>query len=109
MGFAIFSLPSFHRPVDLTLGVLLCRVLTLVIELFALGERDLDLDEASAEVDRQRDQRVAVLLDLAKQARDLALVHQEPARTKRIFVENVALLIRRNVDPYFGMELNFTL
>ena len=38
-----------------------------------------------------------VRLDPAEQAHDLALVHEEPAGTERILVEDVALLIGRDM------------
>ena len=73
------GLPSFHCAVDLALSVLLCGVVTLVVELFAPCKRNLDLDETAAEINAQRDQRISVLLHLAVQPHDLTLVHEQPA------------------------------
>ena len=86
-----------HCPVDLPLGVLFGRVVALVIELFALGQRDLDLGQRTAEIDRQGNQRISVLPYLAEQAHDLALVHQQTAGPQRVLVKNIALLIGRDV------------
>ena len=69
----------------------------MVVELFAPCKRNLDLDETAAEINAQRDQRISVLLHLAVQPHDLTLVHEQPARAKRILVEDIALLVGRDV------------
>ena len=89
--------PFFHRAVDLTARVLVCGVLPLVIQLFALAEGDLDLHAGILQIDGNRNNRVAVELDLLEQAHDLALMHQQAARAHRVFVEDVALLIGADV------------
>jgi hypothetical protein len=58
-------------PVALLLGV------ALVVLRLALGERDLGLDPPALVVQVERHQGEALLLDLADQAADLLLVHQE--------------------------------
>ena len=61
----------FSFPVALLLGV------ALVVFGLALGQRDFHLDAPALEVQVQRHQREALLLDLADQALDLFLVHQQ--------------------------------
>src|SRR5213082_3211554 len=58
-------------PVALLLGV------SLVVLGLALGNRDLGLHAASLVVEIERNQGEALLLDLADQAPDLLLVHQQ--------------------------------
>ena len=86
-----------HSPVDLTLGVTLSRGLSFVVKLFALAQAHLDLHPAALEVDAQGDQGIAVLLDLAEQAHDLALVHQQTAGAAGIHIEAVAVVVRGDV------------
>src|SRR4051812_31452153 len=62
---------------DLPLGVPLADRLPLVMRLAALGQRDLDLGVAVAEVQLQRHQCEARLLGLAQQPEDLLLVQQQ--------------------------------
>src|SRR5258708_37268025 len=65
----------FARPVALLLG------LALVVQLLALGERELDLGPALVvEIELERHQRHALALDRADQLVDLALVQQQLAR-----------------------------
>jgi len=54
-----------------------------VLEL-ALGERDLDLDAPLGEMQVERNQGVAALLDLADQAPDFLGVHEQLAGARRI-------------------------
>src|SRR5258706_4158111 len=55
----------------------------IVLEL-ALGKRDLDLDAAPGEMQVERDQGVAALLDFADQAAYFLGVHEQLAGTRRI-------------------------
>src|SRR5688572_29387297 len=66
-------------PVELALG----DGLSLVPRLLALGETDLDLGPALHEVERQGDDRVALLADLALDLLDLRLVQQQLALALR--------------------------
>jgi hypothetical protein len=63
--------PFLSFPVLLLLGV------ALVVHRLALGQRDVDLHPPALVVQVQRHQREALLLDLADQAADLVLVHQQ--------------------------------
>ena len=86
-------IPFFHRAVDLTARVLIGGVLPLVIELFALAQRDLDLDAGVFQINGERNDGVAVELDLGGQPLDLTLVHEQAARADRVLIEDVALFI----------------
>ena len=81
----IISVPAsgFHRSVHLPLGVSFGRRFPLIIELFALGQAQLQLDSWPTEVDGQGDQGVAVLLDPGKKLQDLPFVHQQAALPQR--------------------------
>ena len=57
-----------HGAVNVAGGGFLCHVVALVIELFAFTEAEGDLYPAALEVQRQRDQREPLLLDLAVEA-----------------------------------------
>ena len=61
----------FLAPSPFPLGI------ALVVLGLALGQRDLDLHAAALVVQVQRHQGEALLLDLADQAPDLVLVHQQ--------------------------------
>ena len=58
---------------------------------------ELDFDLAVFEIQRQRDQGNAVLHDPCVELDDLTLVHQKSPCTDRVAVENIALLIRRDM------------
>ena len=73
-------IPFFHRAVNLTARVLIGGVLPLVIELFALAQRDLDLDAGVFQINGERNDGVAVELDLGGQPLDLTLVHEQAGR-----------------------------
>ena len=45
-----------HSPVDLTLGVTLCRGLSFIVEFFALTQANLHFYPAALEIYRQGDQ-----------------------------------------------------
>src|ERR1051325_456037 len=76
------------RPVALLLG------LTLVVQLLALGQRDLDLGAALVvEIDLERHDGHALALDRTHQLVDLAAMQQELARPLRRMVEATGLLV----------------
>ena len=96
MGCSI-SETFFHSPVDLALGVLFRRGLSLIVQFFTLAQTHIYLYPAALEIDRQRDQRITVLLDLAQKAHDLPPVHQQPTDTTGIRIKPVAMVIGRYV------------
>ena len=69
----------------------------LVIELFAPRQADLYLDHGVLEIDREGDQGIALLGDLANHLPDLISVEKELADPERIPVEDVSLLIGADV------------
>src|SRR5437868_3357173 len=71
-----------HQPAALARPVALLLGLALVVQLLALGERDLDLGATLVvEIDLQRHDRHALALDRSHQLVDLPPVQQELART----------------------------
>src|SRR4029079_9210820 len=73
-----------QKPGLLLLPLLLALRRPLIVLELALGKRDLDLDAALQEVQVERYQRVAALLDLADQAPDLFRVHEQLAGAHRV-------------------------
>src|SRR5689334_7248856 len=73
-----------QKPGLLLLPLLLALRRPLIVLELALGKRDLDLYAALHEVQVERNQRVASLLDLADQAADLLRVHEQLARAHRV-------------------------
>ena len=88
---------GLEGPVDGTLGVPLGGVGPLVVEFFALAQAQFQLDPAVLEVQRQGNQGVALQLALLAQTANLALVGQEPPFTAGIGVEDVAVVVGRDV------------
>ena len=86
-----------HRALDFALGVTLCSGFALVVQLFALAQAQLNLDARVLKVQRQRNQRISLLLGLAEQRHDFLFVHQQLALAQRVFVEDVSHLIRADV------------
>ena len=66
-----------HQAAVLALPVALLLGVALVVLGLALGERDLGLDPAALVVEVERNEGEALLLDLADQAPDLLLVHEQ--------------------------------
>ena len=66
---------------DLAVGIALGHRLSLVALRAALGDAELDLRPTLFEVQRERDERDALLVDLRLQAIDLAAVQQQLAGT----------------------------
>lgn len=79
---------------EFALLLLLREVRALVVELLASAEADLNLHEGAAEVDAERDESVAVFLQLAEDLIDLGLMEEELAVAQRVLVKDVALLVR---------------
>src|ERR1044072_560572 len=92
---AIAALPLLSQQAPLlAVPVALLLALALVVQLLALGERELDLGAALVvEIELQRHQGHAVALDRADQLVDLALVQQQFARTLRRVIEAPGLQI----------------
>src|SRR5438874_13023125 len=86
-----------RRALDLSLGVALRDRLPLVVLPLAPPQPDLDLRAIAREVNAQRDERVALLANLADEARDLLAVQQQLARAHRLVVHEVALSVGRDV------------
>ena len=84
---------AFHVAFRLPFGL----AVALVVQLFALAQPQLDLHAAVLEIQPQRDERNAVLHDAGVKTHDLAFVHQKPARPHGVAVEDVAVLIGRDV------------
>ena len=92
------SLDGFLRPV--------CGILPLVVQLFALAERNLQLYTRIFQIDGEGNDRIALQLDLGKQMHNLALVQQKPARTHGVFVVDIALIVRADMhlaDPQLAV------
>src|SRR5690606_1993868 len=70
---------TLDRAVDLTLIVGGLLRLALVVLLLVRDEPELDFHAMALEVHRQRDQRVAALLDLGRELVDLVLVQEQLA------------------------------
>src|SRR5258708_12842538 len=66
-----------HQPALLALPIALLLGVALVVLGLALGQRDLRLHPAALVVQVQRHEREPALLDLADQALDLFLLHQQ--------------------------------
>src|SRR5450432_3647080 len=90
--------PARHRAIDLPLALTLLRVIPLVPLLLAVHERELGLDAALLLVQRQRHESVPLLLDLAREAIDLAAVQQQFAPAPRLVVAPVRVRVEADVD-----------
>ena len=88
---------GLHGPVHFTGGVPLGGGVPLVVILLALAQADLHLHLGVLEIDAQGHQCVAVLLDESVELADLPLVHQQPPVPVRVPVEDVAMLVWRDV------------
>lgn len=85
------------RAVDLSVRALFRRVVALIIELLALRESYIHFDILPRKVYVKRDKGIAVARDLTQKTRYFTFVKQEPSRPQRVFIENIALFIRRDV------------
>ena len=78
------------------------HVVPLVVKLFALAQTHLHLYHRPFEIHGYRYQSKSLLLDLAEKLHDLLFVHKQPADSHRIAVENISMIVRRNMhtlDP----------
>src|SRR3954469_12629793 len=91
------SAAASQSALDLPIGVAPGDVAPLVVDFFALGERDLDLRPSVLPVEPRRDEREALLADLADQRRDLALVEEQLAVAIRFVVVDVPLRVLGDV------------
>ena len=83
----------FQCPIDLPFGVALGDGLPFVVELFAPGQRDLDLCATVLQVQPCGDDGEALLLDAAPQSLDLAPVkEQSDAAGTALHCHSLALL-----------------
>ena len=73
------AIVTLHRSIHVSLCIAGGQVLSAVVALAALCERELDLGAAFFEVKRQGDQREVVLRDLRSQPLDLVAVREELA------------------------------
>ena len=73
----------------------------LVVELLAFAQAQLHLDAAVLEVQRQGNERHAVLHHAGVELEDLPLVHQQTPGPHRILIKNVPVLVGADVHaPY---------
>ena len=94
-------MPLARRPNlagDLALRVAAGQVLPLVVGLLAAGQRQLHLDLALGEVQRQRHQCQVAVADLADQVVDLLAVQQQLAVAPRRVVGPAAVVILGDVQ-----------
>jgi hypothetical protein len=68
------------------------------VQLLSLAECHRHLRNSTLEVHLERDQREPLALDGANQLADLLSVHEQLARARRLMVEAVPLLVRRDVQ-----------
>ena len=97
----MLPLPGFQRALDITLGIACGSSGTLVIQFFTLAQAQLQLDTPLFKVERKRNQRVTLQLDLLPQAADLAFMGQQTAGTARIFVKDVAVVVGADVHALY--------
>ena len=76
-----------------------CIRIALIVQFLTTTKTYLHLCPLPFEIYGKRNQRIALLAHLTKQAHDLLFVHQKPAGTVRITVEDVALLVGTYVHP----------
>ena len=78
---------------NITFGSSRCHIITLVVKLFTFAKSDLNLNSRTLEIYRDRNERKPVLLDLSEELHYLLLVHEQPAYSQRVFVENIAVVV----------------
>ncbi len=98
MSIVIFFL---YCPVDIPLGAFLCRSIALIVKLFAFCKRDIELDKLPRQMHVKRHDGVSVAGNLPEKTQDFSLVQKKLSDTQRVFVENIALFVRRNMHPVY--------
>jgi hypothetical protein len=88
---------QFDGPLHVPVGFTLRYVAALVSSLLASGKGELDLGPPVLEVELGRDERQALLGDLAREGIDLFPVEEELAIAIRIMVGEIALVVDRDV------------
>src|SRR5688572_17661528 len=83
----LLAVSRTQRALDFAVGVTLGDDLALVVLTAAARHSQLDLGEAILEVQAQRDDGQAFLLDLTRQILDLRSMQQQTARTPRLVSE----------------------
>src|SRR5699024_859045 len=92
------ELLGLHRAFGLALVLRLAQSLPLVPFALALGQSDLDLDPRSVEVEFERHQRPAGLLDLLRELEDLLPVEQQLPPTPGRMIRPRSLQVFGDVD-----------
>src|SRR2546428_1901117 len=87
-----------RRALDLALGLALGDRLTLLELPLAPSQAELDLRKAVHEIHAHRHEREPLLIHLAREVRDLAVVQQQLPRPKWQVSPLVPLLVGGNVD-----------
>ena len=85
---------SLEVALEFALLLLLCEVCALVVELLASAEADFDLYEGATEVDAERNESVAVFLQLAEDLIDFSLMEEKLTIAQRVLVKEVAFFVR---------------
>lgn len=81
----------FQLALGVTLHVARLDRISLVMELFAATEGDLDLHQVSAQIDRGGNQRETLLIDFPAQLPDLAFMHKKPSGPIGFVVVDVSM------------------
>lgn len=68
------------------------------MDLFAAGERDLDLQKLVAEVHLERDDRVALLVDFLREPLDLFFMEEELPRALFLMIGIATMRVARDMD-----------
>ena len=93
----LLSVLLFKRAFHFSFCGTLCIGISLIVKLFASAKTDLHFGPFTLEVYGKRNQSIAFLTHLAKEAHDLFFVHQKLACAVGIAVEDVTLLVRTDM------------
>ena len=74
--------------------LLLCKICALVIKLLTTAETNLYLHKRFTEVNPERNESVALLLELSENLVYLVLMHEKLTVSEGVLVEDITLLIR---------------
>ena len=100
--YIVLSVARFHYAIYISCCVALCYGLALIIELFASRYADLKLCHALfVKVQAERDERQALLRECRVYLSDLAPVEQELARTHRVYIIYIAVVVRADVHAVY--------